>query len=117
MGTDWQRAVETVLNDARRFEPGLEDILWQRYERFLSSFAFDVLAEEAPPTPSLVERLAQGMQGERASRALHGLRRIVKQAPNFKNQIREKIAELQATSGYHKSVSARDLDEFLKETK
>ena len=116
-GTDWQRAVETVLNDARRFEPGLEDILWQRYERFLSSFALDVLAEEAPASPTLVDRLVQAMQGAEARYALRGLKRLTKEAPQLKGAIRDKVAELQATSGYHKSISTRDLDDFLKETK
>jgi hypothetical protein len=117
MGTDWQTAVNLVLDGARRFEPGLEALLWQRYERALSSAALDVLADEAPATPSLVDHLLEAMQGAQARRALQGLKRITKEAPQFKAQVRDKVAELQATSGYHKSVSSRDLEQFLRETK
>ncbi len=116
IGTDWQHGVNLILDDARRFEPGLEDVLWKRYERWISSFALDELAEEAPPTDTLVQHLVQALQGAQASRALRGLHRIAKEEPKLRGKVRDAVAELQATSGYNKSIQPRDLDEFMKET-
>jgi hypothetical protein len=114
IGTDWQRAVEAVLDNARRFPPELEDILWRRYERTMSSSAVDVLGEYAEPSERLATRLLEVVQTAGDRNALSGLSRLGKTAPALRPLIKEKLAELIATGSFAKDLNARDLEEVVR---
>jgi hypothetical protein len=114
-GTDWQWAVEAILEDATTWDPKLEDILWSRYQRTLSSFSIDVLGEAAPASQRLMDRLVELVQTAGARQGLQGLRRIAREDPALRPAIREKLSELLATSSYPKSIHPQDLESAVKE--
>lgn len=115
IGTDWQWAVEAVLENTTRWDPALEEILWRRYQRTLSSSSLDVLAELAEPSERLIERMLEVVQTAGARQGLQGLRRIAKQNAKLRPVIRERLAEILATSAYPKSISPHDLETVVKE--
>lgn len=112
-GTDWQRAVEAVLERAVEWDPELEEILWKRYQREMSSFAIDALADQGAPTERLADRLLEALQtgGPRAS--VPGLERIAKANPALRLKIREKVAELLHTGSFPKTVRKEQLQRLV----
>jgi hypothetical protein len=116
-GTDWQRAVEAVLDGARRFPPEFEEILWRRYERTLSSSSLDVLADYAPPSEKLANRLLEVVQTAGDRSALRGLVRLAHADGSLRPLLRERLAELSATGNYPKTIAPRDLDNAVRDLK
>jgi hypothetical protein len=114
-GTDWQWAVEAVLDGATSWDPKLEDILWARYQRTLSDSSIDVLSEYADPSEKLVGEMIELVQTAGARQGLWGLKRIAKADPKLRPQIIEKLSELSATSAYPKTLSPHDLEQTIKE--
>lgn len=114
-GTDWQTAWQLVIEGAPQFWPGFEQVLWKRYERTLSQSALSALADYAPPTEQLVARMAEVIVTAGQREGVFGLRRIAKQEPKLRPAIKEKIAEMLATNAFHKDVSARTLEDTVKE--
>jgi hypothetical protein len=116
-GTDWQHTVEALLEDAPRFPAGLEDVLWRRYERTLSSSSLDILASWAEPTETLTKRFLEVVQTGGGRAAVNGLSRFVNEAPALRPQIVEGLSELIATEQFHKSVSKSELETLVKRGK
>lgn len=115
IGTDWQRSVEAVLEEAPVWDPELTEILWRRYERDLSSFALRALAEYAPPSAQLVDRLAEAFQTTGDYHPLNGLERIAKKSAALRPKVIEKLTELQVTGNYPKGkMSHSTLEDRLK---
>lgn len=114
-GTDWQWAAEALLEGATKWDPELEELLWKRYQRTLSSSALDMLSDFAPPSAKMMDRMIEVLQTAGAREALPALKRIAKEDPALKPQIREKLAELLVTSNYAKTVSKQTLEEAVKE--
>lgn len=116
-GTDWQRAVEAYIEDAPRFPSGLDEVLWRRYERTLSSSSLDILASHAEPSPLLAQRFLEAIQTGGSRDALMGLERFVKEDPKLRDAVIEKVSELLATESYHKKIKKPDLERLLKKAK
>lgn len=117
MGTDWQSAVDALLDEAPRFPPGLEDVLWRRYERTLSSSSLDLLASHAEATESLAKRFLEVIQTGKGRAAMTGLNRFVKENEALRPLILEKVSEMLATEAYGKSVSKNELEDLVKRAK
>jgi hypothetical protein len=115
IGTDWQWAVEAVLEDATTWDPKLEEILWARYQRTLSETSIAILYEIGAPSEKLMQKMIELVETAGARQGLWGLKRIAKADPALKPKIVEKLSELQATSAYPKTIQPRDLEEVLKE--
>ncbi|MCC6811193.1 MAG: hypothetical protein IT381_27430 [Deltaproteobacteria bacterium] len=117
IGTDWQRAVEALLEDAPRFVAGLDEVLWRRYERTLSSSSLDLLASHAEPNEKLTKRMLEAVQtgGNRA--AMSALRRFADESEAVRPLILEGVSEMLATESYHKSISKNDLEQLVKRCK
>jgi hypothetical protein len=113
-GTDWQWAAEAVLEDQTKWDPELEEILWKRYQRTLSSSSLDMLADYAPPSQKMVDRMVEVLQTAGAQDALRSLLRMGKESDELRPQIREKLAELLATSNYAKSISKHALEDAVR---
>lgn len=115
IGTDWQRAVEAVLEEAPAWDPELGEILWRRYERDLSSFALRALAEYAAPSVPMADRLAEVFQTTGDHHALDGLERMAKHSAELRPKIVDKLTELQVTGNYPKGrTGERQLEERIK---
>lgn len=114
-GTDWQWAAEALLEGATKWDPELEEILWKRYQRTLSSSALDMLGDYAPASQKMVDRMIEVLQTAGEREALPALRRIGKEKADLRPQIREKLSELLVTGNYAKSVSKHDLESAIKE--
>ena len=117
MGTAWASAVKMVLEKAPGWMPELGDILWQRYQRTLSSSSLDVLADWADPSQKQMERMLEALQTSGSNRALFGLKRIAKLDPKLKPPIVEKLSELLAMGTYPKTLSDYQLKETIEEMK
>jgi hypothetical protein len=117
IGTDWQRAVEALLQDAPSFPKGLEEVLWRRYERTLSSSSIDKLADHAPPSALIANRFLEVIQTGGGHYATAGLKRMIDEDEKLRPAIADKLAELLATEAYHKSVQKRVLEDMLKRAK
>jgi hypothetical protein len=113
-GTDWQWAVEAVLEGETVWDPGLGEILWRRYRRDLSHVALQTLAEYSPPSPELADRLIEALQTGGHHSILPALERMAKLDPALKAKIRENIAELLHTGNYSKSTRPYDLEQLVK---
>jgi hypothetical protein len=116
-GTDWQRAVEALLEEAPRFPEGLEDVLWRRYERTLSSSSLSILAAWAEPNERLAKRFLEVVQTGGGRAAVSGLSRFVTESEPLRPMIAEGVAELIATEQFHKSISKKELETLLKRAK
>lgn len=115
IGTDWQRSVEAVLEEAPSWDPELGEILWRRYERDLSSFAIRALCEFAAPSAQLVDRLAEVFQTSGDFHPLNGLERIAKTSAELRPRVVDKLTELKVTGNYPKGrMSHNTLEERLK---
>lgn len=115
IGTDWQRAVEAVLEEATSWDPALGEILWRRYERDLSSFALRALTEYAAPSAQMADRLAEVFQTTGDFHALNGLERMALQSAELRPRIVDKLTELQVTGNYPKGrMSNTDLERRLE---
>lgn len=115
IGTDWQRAMESLLDASTRWDPAVEEILWRRYQRFLSSFALDALAGYGAPSERLAGRLLEALQTGGDHRVLWGLKRMSAQSPPIRAMVRDKVAELKATGQYPKTVTKQALEELLRD--
>lgn len=113
-GTDWQWAMEAALEGATRWDPALEELIWRRWQRSLSSSALDVLADQAEPSERLAGRLLEAVTTAGSPRALRGLLRVGKARPELAPSLREKLAELAVTGAHPKSIRTRDLEEAVK---
>ena len=112
-GTPWNRAVDALLEDIPAWDPKLEDILWARYQRTLSSSAMSTLCSWAAPSERLAKRLLEILQTKGESRALHGLVRIAKADPKLAPQVKEGLSKLLALGTFPKNISERDLERAL----
>ncbi len=115
MGTDWQWAVEAALDGASELDSELEEALWRRYQRDLSSFALDVLGDFASPSSRLMTRLLEVVTTAGDAGALRALVRIGKSDPKLNTEIREKLAEALATSAFPKSLQRSSLEQSIRE--
>lgn len=114
IGTPWQRAVDALLDGLTEWDPKLEEILWARYQRTLSSSAMDVLCGWGAPSKRLAGRLLEILQTKGEGRALHGLVRIVKLDPQLRPMVVAKVEEMLQLGTFSKSVSERSLTDALK---
>jgi hypothetical protein len=114
-GTDWQWAAESLLEGIREWDPALEEILWRRYQRTLSSSSLDMLADFAPATPKLMERMLEVLQTTGTSHSLAALKRIARENQSLRPAMREKLAELVHTGNYPKDVSKDQLEDVIRE--
>lgn len=115
IGTAWENAVKVVLEKARRWDPKLGDILWERYRRTLSSSSLSILASHAPPSEVHADRMLEAVQTAGARDALWSLKRIGEEDAKLRPKIVEKLSELLAMGTYPKSVSKHQLEETLRE--
>jgi hypothetical protein len=116
-GADWQWSVEAVLEGATKWDPALEEILWKRYQRTLSSASLDILADYAPPSPKLMERMLEVLQTAGARDALRSLQRIGEEDASLRPQIVERLAELLVTNSYPKTINKNDLEQVMERLK
>lgn len=116
-GADWQWSVEAVLEGATKWDPALEEILWKRYQRTLSSASLDILADYAPPSAKLMERMLEVLQTAGARDALRALQRIAEEDESLKAQIVERLSELLVTNSYPKTISKNDLENTVERMK
>lgn len=115
IGTDWQRSVEALLEEAPAFDDELGEILWRRYGRDLSSYALRALAEYATPSARLVDRLIEAFQSQGDYTPLNGLERIAKSSAQLRPKVIDKLTELKVTGNYAKGKNANSiLEERLK---
>ncbi len=114
-GTPWGTAVKMLLEPAQAWDPAFEDVLWQRYQRTLSSTALDVLASWAPPSKKGVDRLLEILKTTGNSRALRGLERMGEKDAQQGARIKEALAELLAIGAFPKDVRRSDLERTIKE--
>lgn len=114
-GTDWQRAVESLLEASTRWDPELEEVLWRRYQRSLSSFALDALAGYGAPSPRLAGRLLEALQTAGDNSLVWGLLRMAKQDPALRPKIADELAMLVSTGNYPKSIHKRVLDDAVRD--
>lgn len=114
IGTPWQRAVDAVLEDIPEWDPKLEEVLWARYQRTLSSSAMSVLCSWGAPSKRLAGRLLEILQTKGEGRALHGLVRMAKLQPNLRAMIQEKLEEMLQLGTFSKDVTERRLQDALK---
>lgn len=115
VGTERQWAIDAVLENARHWDPQLEEILWRRYQRDMSSRALSVLAKWGDPSPRLTARLLEALQTQGEATVLSALLRAAKKNADVRPMIQEKLAELIATGAYPKSVSRRDLEGLMRD--
>lgn len=108
-GTPWARAVDALLDGLQRWDPKLEEILWQRYQRTLSAHAMSVLSSWAAPSEKLKDRLLEIVQTKGEGRALNGLVRIAKKDPALKPAVIAALDEMLAMGTFSKDVSERRL--------
>jgi hypothetical protein len=112
-GTDWATALDLVVEKASAFPVELEEVLWLRYERTLSTAALDKLSAYAAPTAKNVERMVAVMQSSGDMDPLYGLLRMGKKKPELGPTIREKLAEVLATGTYNKKLPANRIEEVM----
>jgi hypothetical protein len=113
-GTDWQWAQEALLEKAAGWDPEFEEIVWRRYQRELSASSLDILCDYGTPSERLAGRLLEIVQTAGDRRALWGLERFAKADPKLIPMIKEKLAELEATSAYPKELRPESLKELQK---
>jgi len=116
-GTDWNTAVDMLLEDAPAFPKGLEEILWRRYERTLSASSLDNLASHVPASELMTTRFLEVLQTAGGHEALSGLERFIDESPKLRPLIAERVSEMLATEQYHKSVNKSSLEQLIKRTK
>jgi len=114
IGTDWQRAAEAILDVSTSWDPGMEEILWRRYQRALSSFALDALAGYGAPSDRLTDRLLEALQTGGDHQVLWGLTRFAKKDPKLAPKIKEQLAMMLQTGSYPKTLNKRSLEEAVK---
>lgn len=113
-GTPWQRAVDAVLEDASGWDPELEEVLWQRYQRTLSYTSMSVLSSHAAPSKKLAERLLEVVSTKGEPQALRGLERVGKRDEALAVLIREKLGEMAALGTHPKSIRPDDLKQAVR---
>lgn len=114
-GTDWQWAVEAVLEVSTRWDPELEELLWRRYQRSLSSFALDALAGYGAPSPRLVDRLMEALQTAGDHQLVWGLVRMAKADAGLRPKIADGLAMLAQTGNYPKNLQKRVLEDAVRD--
>jgi hypothetical protein len=115
IGTAWESGVKSILESAPAWIPELGDILWQRYQRTLSSSSLDMMCEWATPSKALVERMLEAVQTSGTNRALWGLQRAGEKDAKLRPMIVEKLSELLAMGTYPKTLSEHQLKNTIKE--
>ena len=115
IGTDWQWAVESWLEGATTWDDALEDALWRRYQRTLSTTAVRILGEYGAPSKRLVTRLEEVVRTAGERYALSGLRRIAKQSTELAPSIHETLLELIHTEAYPKNLRKDELENAARE--
>jgi len=113
-GTDWNTAVDLLLENAPAFPKGLEEILWRRYERTLSASSLNNLASHVPASELIATRFIEVLQTAGGYEALNGLRRFVDDSPKLRPMIAERMSEMLVTEAYHKSVNKSSLQDIVK---
>lgn len=113
-GTAWGNAVKALLEPAQAWDPAFEEILWQRYQRTLSSTARDALCSWAPASKKGVERLLEILKTTGESRALRGLERMGKSDPKHAGPIKDALAEMLAIGSFPKDVSRSQIERTLQ---
>jgi hypothetical protein len=113
-GTPWARAVDALLEDATTWDPELEDILWGRYQRTLSSHSLQVLCDYAVPSKRLLERMLEVVQTAGAHCALRAVEKMGKKEANLGVLAKDRLAEMQAMGNFQKGVSADDLGRVIQ---
>jgi hypothetical protein len=114
IGTEWQWAVEALLDRAPRWDPELEEILWKRYQRTLSSSSIQFLSEYGDPSKRLADHLLEVVQTAGDHRVLWGLERFAKESPELAPAIKDKLAELEATGSFPGSLGKDALKEAIQ---
>lgn len=113
-GTPWARAVDALLEDATSWDPELEDVLWGRYQRTLSSHSLQVLCDYAIPSQRLLERMLEVVQTAGAACALRAVEKMGKAEPKLGALAKDRLAEMQAMGNFQKGVSADDLGRVIQ---
>lgn len=114
-GTDWQWAAESVLDSATQWDPALEELLWKRYQRSLSSFALDALSGYGAPSARLADRLMEALQTGGDHGVVRGLVRMARLDAALRPRIADGLAMLLQTGNYPKSIHKRSLEDAVKE--
>lgn len=114
IGTPWARAVDALLDEAPSWDPELEQVLWGRYQRTLSSHALDVLCSYAVPSPRLLERMLEVVQTAGSACALRAVQSMALKDPKLAPVAKEKLAEMVAMGNFQKGVRAEDLEQVIK---
>ncbi len=114
IGTPWQRAVQSVLEDAPAWDLKLEEILWARYQRTLSAASMSILCSWGAPSKRLAGRLLEILQTKGEIRALSGLKRMVKAQPDLHGMVADKLNEMLALGTFSKDINEYALQQALK---
>lgn len=113
-GTPWQRGVEAVLHESPAWDPKLEEILWARYQRTLSSSSMNILCSWGAPSKRLAGRLLEILQTKGENRALNGLVRMVRLQPDLRPMVTDKLNQMLEMGTFSKDVNERSLQQALK---
>jgi hypothetical protein len=114
-GTEWQWAVEALLEESHTWDPALEEILWRRYQRSLSSFALDALSGWGAPSKRLVDRLLEAVQTGGDHGTVWGLKRMAQQDPALAPQILDGLSMMLQTGNYPKAIHKRVIEDAVRE--
>ena len=107
-GTEWQWGFESILKVSCKLDDDLNDVLWNRYLRDLSSSSIDAIAEYGPPNQQTVDRLVQSIQTGGEMAGIRGLKRLY-DYKELRPLIKNRVAELEATGNYDKKARVPDL--------
>ncbi len=114
-GTDWQWSVEALLDVSTRWDPELEELLWRRYQRSLSSFALDALAGYGAPSPRLADRLTEALQTAGDHQVVWGLKRMAAADPKLRPKIVDALAMMLHSGNYPKNLQKRVLEDAVRD--
>src|SRR5207253_653952 len=81
--------------------PGLDEILWRRYERTLSASSIDFLFDYAEPNEKTTKRFLELIQTAGEFRALRPIERFATSDPKLGDIVKEQLAQILDTESYH----------------
>lgn len=113
-GTIWASALNMLFERMTKWDPKLEEVLWKRYQRTLSSAALKALCSRTPPSEKGVKRLLEILKTTGSHHALNGLVRMGERDTKHAPKIREAIAEMIAMGTYAKNVRKNALESAIK---
>jgi len=117
-GTDWNRAIDALVEVRCGVDPAFEEVLWKRYQRALSASAMDILCECAEPSSALAEKLVTALQSDGRNVILAGLKRLGRSDPKLSALVRDKLSELLVTGNFRKrdraGITERDLEDVSR---